>query len=160
MIEFVGNHFRHNLVDSFYERNPEQICSLLKALHNEVYRARTDAYKQIVDLFDRYPNRVYGFEWPEAYEWDSELLSQCPYISYRTDEVLRTSTNYIPHGRFVYDGYVREIYVSNGEIMVDARYDTIPLADVLEIELILEALIGAKDYQKGLSKNGFYYKEV
>ena len=87
-------------------------------------------------------------------------MSQCPYISYRTDEVFTTPTNYVPHGRFVYDGYVQEIYVSNGEIMIDARYDRVPLSDVLEVELILEALIKAKDYQKGLSKNGFYYKEV
>lgn len=159
MIEFVGNFVESNWADSFYDRSSEQLCSLLKALNHEVYRARTDAYRQIVDIFDKYPNRVYRIEWPEAYEWDSELLNVCPSISYRIDGVFTNSNNYVPHGRFVGEGYLMGIFVNKGEIVVDARYDTVPLADVLEVEHILEAIIKAKDYKKGLLKNGFYYKE-
>jgi hypothetical protein len=55
-------------------------------------------------------------------------------------------------------GDLIRIYSDNGEIMVDAKWP-VPLVDVVEIEVVLESILSAKDYNAGLSDYGFYYNE-
>lgn len=106
--------------------------------------------------FQQFPNRVYRYEWPEANEWDCELYMECPIISLRTPEwVMASGTS----GHILIEVELSGVYFENGEIMVMTNRGCFPMKDIYEIEEVLNIILYAKDYNKDLSKNGFYYKD-
>ena len=133
-----------------------EVCSLLFALRSDVFQLRIEAYKMVQNHFQQFPNRVYRYEWPEAYEWDCELYMECPSISLRTSERVSTSGT---TGTILIDGDLCGVYYENGEIMVQTNRVSRPMKDIIEIEEVLNIILSAEDYNKGLSKNGFYYKD-
>lgn len=132
-------------------------CSHIIALRNHLFDLRREAYMVLQKHFQQFPNRVYRYEWPEAYEWDCELYMECPDISLRTPEyVMALGTS----GHILIEGVsLSGVYCEDGEIMVLANRGCFPMKDIVEIEEVLNIISSAKDYYKGLSKNGFYYKD-
>jgi hypothetical protein len=55
-------------------------------LEHELTKARVDAYEQIINIFSKYPNRKYRYHWPECHEWESDLITECPLISYQVND--------------------------------------------------------------------------
>ena len=154
---FAGDYFKYNL-SGFYKQDQNQLCNYINGLQQELYRARVEAYEHIQTLFNQHPNRVYKFEWPGAYEWDSDLLCECPRVSFRETTYVPKDDNMMVLTTYFQSGDLIRIYSDNGEIMVDAKWP-VPLVDVVEIEVVLESILSAKDYNVGLSDYGFYYNE-
>ena len=151
---FVGDYIKYNWKDSLNKRDNDQVCARVKVLEHELTKERLDAYEQIINIFSKHPNRKYRYCWPEAYEWESDLITECPLISYRVDD-----RKLAIEGTIVYCHEFVAVYVENGEIWVDVHNRVIPLADVIQIERVLEELVSAKDYNKEWNKNGFYYED-
>ena len=132
-------------------------CSHIIAFRRHLFDLRREAYMVLQKHFQQFPNRVYSYEWPEAYEWDSELYMECPTISSRTSERVITLGSF---GTVLIEGLsLYGVYLENGEIMTLTNRGSFPMKDIIEIEEVLYSVWSAKNYYKGLSKNGFYYKD-
>ena len=154
MSVFAGDYIKYNWKDSLNKRDKEQICARVKVLEHELTKARVDAYEQIINIFSKYPNRKYRYHWPEYDEWESDMIAECPLISYQVnDRKLTIDGTIIETKEFV------AVYVENREIMVKLHRQLIPLVDVIQVERVLEELLSAKDYNQGMLKNGFYYED-
>ena len=156
MLYFAGDSFKDNYRTVLYKRSPDQITMLLNVLWREIDTLREEAFDKIRILFDEFPNRKYEYKWPKAYEWDSELYLECPTISFRTSEIS------VVRGTFattIIDAELTSIYIEEGVIMVYTNRGSVPLTDVLEIEVVLDSILSAKDAKKGLSNNGLYFED-
>lgn len=149
--------FLGDYVDCDFSPWPEGVCRLIFSLEGELLSLRKRAYELLSKHFQHFPNRVYRYEWPNAYEWDCELYDECPTISLRTPESVLVSGTF---GTILLENVsLSGICYENGDMEAITNRGCFPIKDIIEIEVVLNVILTAKDYNKGLSKNGFYYKD-
>lgn len=152
----LGGHYEQFDSHYHYLHGPNDICSLINCHRLELDRLRHDAFERVLKIFQANPRRVYKYHWPEANEWDSELYISCPTIKYHV------SGPFVKNGGFV-DGVMTEslcrIFIDDNMIMAETNRDIIPVGDVINIEVVLESIIGSKDKNSGIRLNGFYYED-
>ena len=134
--------------------DPQEVCSLISHHRSQLNALRDEAFKQVLQIFQAHPNRIYRYRWPKAYEWDSELYLECPYIKYFSG---RTVQNCNSADVVSFDA-LSGIYVDNNVIMVATNRAVCPAGDVIDIEVILESLLSAHNV-KDMKNNGFYYED-
>lgn len=137
------------------EHDSKELCLLLSSYDKEIRRLRFEAYKHILDIFQTNPKRKYDFYWDNADEvWDSELLDVCPVIIYYS------SDHYSSGFRSLEKMHLTRINVEDNTVVAD----TIPLGDIVNVELILDSMLGAKNWRDATrsgfhDQSGFYYQD-
>lgn len=130
------------------EHDSKELCLLLSSYNREIGRLRFEAYKHILDIFETNPKRRYHYYWDNADEvWDSELLDECPTIIHYSD-------HYSSGFRSLEKTHLTSIYVADDTIVAD----TIPLGDIVNVELVLDSMLGARN-RRDVTRSGFYYQD-